>query len=382
MKNIIVCCDGTDNQFSGDHTNVIRAFKIAEGLPNQACYYDPGVGTLPLTGWVTKLGEWWSITEGLAFGAGLIADVQEAYGYLMKVYDPGDQIFLFGFSRGAFTVRSLAGMLNAVGLLFPDSDQLVPYATDYWKQCKGVDSTGAAVCAEFKATLARPCPVHFIGVWDTVSSVGFTNILFHNKSFPFTYRNPSVTHVRHAVSIDERRCFFRQNLMGRDYPGQDVKNVWFSGVHSDVGGGYPPDQSALSKLTFEWMMVEARNCGFKIDMGESPDSYAKELAHGQSPDPCGMQHESLQGAWWLAEVIPTGHFSVADEKYHWRMNLGSPRNIAIGRALPGLLIHESVLNRMDMVPGYRPRNLPDSSAGVRSLYQIEPRVPMASAAHE
>ena len=144
MKNIIICCDGTNNQFSGYHTNVIRTFKVAVGPPDQASYYDPGVGTQPLTGWVTKLGEWWSIIIGLAFGAGLTADIEEAYKYLMKVYEPGDQVFLFGFSRGAFTVRALAGMLHAVGLLYPNSDQLVPYATTYWRGYK--KKGGKSVC--------------------------------------------------------------------------------------------------------------------------------------------------------------------------------------------------------------------------------------------
>ena len=376
MKNIIVCCDGTDNQFSGDHTNVIRTFKVADGLPGQACYYDPGVGTLPLTGWMTKLGERWSIIEGLAFGAGLIDDVQEAYRYLMEVYEPDDRVFLFGFSRGAFTVRALAGMINAVGLLYPDSDQLVPYATRYWRQHRGTESPGGRVCAEFKATMARECPIHFIGVWDTVSSVGFKNIIFNVTSFPFTYRNPSVAHVRHAVSIDERRCFFRQNLVGRWNPAQDVKNVWFAGVHSDIGGGYPAVQSGLSKLAFEWMMVEAKACGFTIDLGGPEYGYGHELALGQAPDPCGMLHRSLHGVWYGAEILPIRHFSIVDEKYHWRMNLGQPRNIGVSRTLDGVSVHESVLNRMDLVPTYRPRNLPQSSAAVRSLYKIEPQRPL------
>jgi uncharacterized protein (DUF2235 family) len=376
MKNIIVCCDGTNNQFSGYHTNVIRVFKVAEGMPKQACYYDPGVGTLPLKGFVTKLGEWWSIVEGLAFGAGLIDDVQEAYQYLMKVYEDGDKVYLFGFSRGAFTVRALAGMLHAVGLLYPDSDQLVPYATNYWKQHGKEGSPGAKVCEEFKATLARECPIHFLGVWDTVSSVGFINLFFHCSAFPFTYENPSVKHVRHAVSIDERRCFFRQNLMGRAFPTQDVKNVWFAGVHSDVGGGYRPDESGLSKLAYEWIMVEAsKHLGFEIFVGGPADGYTNELSLGQPPDPCGKLHKSLVGFWWIAEFLPIGHYSTVDRKYHWRMNLGEPRDVAFSRALDGVFIHESVLDRMDADPGYRPPNLPGSSGDVRAQYKIEPRVP-------
>jgi uncharacterized protein (DUF2235 family) len=372
MKNIIVCCDGTDNQFSGYHTNVIRTFKVAGGPPGQVSYYDPGVGTQPLTGWVTELGEKWSIIKGLAFGAGLTADIGEAYQYLMKVYETGDQVYLFGFSRGAFTVRALAGMLHAVGLLYPNSDQLVPYATTYWKQYNAPG--GKDVCDEFKKTMARPCPVHFIGVWDTVSSVGLKNIILHLSDFPFTYMNPDVKHVRHAVSIDERRAFFRQNLMGRSDDVQDVRNVWFAGVHSDVGGGYKPSECGLSKITFEWMMAEAKACGFQINTGTGAGDYPDELGHGQSPNPCAELHDSLTGGWLLTEVIPTRHYSSVDKEYHWSMNLGSPRDIAVDRTTAGVAIHESVLERLDKkVPPYRPPNLPGSGAAVRAAaYTIEP----------
>jgi uncharacterized protein (DUF2235 family) len=374
VKNIIVCCDGTDNQFSGDHTNVIRAFKVADGLPGQACYYDPGVGTLPLSGFVTNLGERWSIIEGLAFGAGLIEDVQEAYEYLMAVYEPGDLIYLFGFSRGAFTVRALAGMINAVGLLYPDSNQLVPYATNYWRKHKGADSPGGKVCNEFKATLARDCPIHFVGVWDTVSSVGFANLFRNISSFPFTFRNPGVAHVRHAASIDERRCFFRQNLMGRSDPAQDVKNVWFAGVHSDVGGGYAPAESGLAKLAFEWMMVEALALGFTVDRGDLTAGYFHELGLGQPPDARGKLHRSLEGGWYVAEVLPMRRYSFHDQEYHMRLNLARPRDIEVSRTWPGVAVHQSVLDRMDAIPTYRPPNLPGSSAEVRAKYSIEPQV--------
>jgi uncharacterized protein (DUF2235 family) len=374
VKNIIVCCDGTDNQFSGDHTNVIRAFKVADGLPGQACYYDPGVGTLPLKGFVTNLGEKWSIIAGLAFGAGLIDDVQEAYGFLMAEYEEGDHIYLFGFSRGAFTVRCLAGMINAVGLLYPDCDQLIPYATSYWRKHGPEGSQGAAICAEFKATMAQDCPIHFVGVWDTVSSVGFFNLFRNMDRYPFTYRNPGVAHVRHAVSIDERRCFFRQNLMGRSDPGQDVKNVWFAGVHSDVGGGYSPAEAGLAKLAFEWMMVEAVALGFRVDMGDAEAGYSHELALGQPPQPSGILHRSLVGAWWVAEILPMRRYSFRDHKYHLRLNLARPRDADVSRGQPGVFVHESVLRRMDAVPAYRPPNLPNSSAEVRAQYHIEPQV--------
>ena len=189
--------------------------------------------------------------KGLAYGDGFFDNISDAYRFLIPSYQPEDRVFLFGFSRGAYTARAVAAVLHSVGLLHPDTDNLLSYALRYWQNDFGLQSPGGAVCAEFKATLARPCPVHFIGVWDTVSSVGYIN---NFRTFPHTAHNPEVTHVRHAVSIDERRSTFRQNLMSPATPEQDVKNVYFAGVHSDVGGGYAPAESSLAKGGFEWMM--------------------------------------------------------------------------------------------------------------------------------
>jgi len=376
MKNIVVCVDGTDNQFSGDHTNVIRTYKVAAASPGQILYYDPGVGSLPLPGFWSKLGQDLSIVAGLAFGAGLTDAIMEAYRYLMRTYEAGDQIYLFGFSRGAFTVRALAAMIHAVGLLDRDSEQLVPYALRYWQSHRGPRSPGGATCDEFKATLARDCPIHFIGVWDTVSSVGLRNTIFHLSSFPITFHNPAVQHARHAVSIDERRCFFRQNLIGKWEPAQDVKNVWFAGVHSDVGGGYPAAESGLSKLAFEWMMAEAHHCGLKLDLSAADGAYPQQLALGCGPDPLQQVHDSLVGGWYLAEVLPTHRFSARDGRHHWRAGLGSARDVFDSRAVDGVFLHESVLQKFEGDAGYRPPNLPGSAAAIRATYQIEPRGPL------
>jgi uncharacterized protein (DUF2235 family) len=124
-------------------------------------------------------------------------------------------------------------MLHSMGLVYPATENLLSYAQNYWLKDYGPQTKGGKIYAEFKATLARPCPVRLIGVWNTVGSVGFFN---NFRTFPHTMHNPEVTHVRHAVSIDERRAAFRQNLMLPIPPTQDVKNVYFAGVHSDVGG--------------------------------------------------------------------------------------------------------------------------------------------------
>ncbi len=232
-KNLVLCCDGTNNQFDGYHTNVIRTYKVARRNAGQLTYYDPGVGTMPEPWRTTKLDKRLSMLAGLIYGEGFFDNISDAYRFLIENYEPGDKIFLFGFSRGAYTARAVAALLHSIGLLHPATDNLLPYVQRYWQRDFGIQTPGGEVCAEFKRTLARMCPVHFVGVWDTVSSVGVIN---NFRTFPHTLHNPEVTYVRHAVSIDERRSTFRQNLMLPATPTQDVKNVWFAGVHSDVGG--------------------------------------------------------------------------------------------------------------------------------------------------
>ncbi len=106
QKNIAICCDSTDNQFDGDHTNVIRAYKVIRHHDEQLCFYDPGVGTMPEPWQTSKLGKRWSMLKGLAFGSGFLQNIEDAYRFLMSNYQPNDLIFLFGFSRGAFTARA------------------------------------------------------------------------------------------------------------------------------------------------------------------------------------------------------------------------------------------------------------------------------------
>jgi uncharacterized protein (DUF2235 family) len=366
-KNIILCCDGTNNQFSGDHTNVIRAYKVAERSARQVTFYDSGVGTMPEPWAEGRLARRWSMLKGLAFGSGFAQNIEDAYRFLMASYEAGDSLFLFGFSRGAFTVRALAGMLHSVGLLYPGTENLIPYAQRYWRKDFGPESEGGKLCAEFKSTLARQCPVHFIGAWDTVSAVGIINQF---RTFPFTLHNPEVTHVRHAAAIDERRSCFRQNLMFRDssLPAQDVKNVWFAGVHSDVGGGYQPVDAGLAKLSLDWMMREATACGMHIDRA----GLQHELhGVGAPPNSCADQHESLKGGWRFVELIPVRRFDWATQTHKWRWPLGTPRNVERNAAAPEVFLHQSVLDRIKGRPDYRPANLPHDEPTLRACFKIE-----------
>ena len=229
----------------------------------------------------------------------------------MEVYEDGDRVFLFGFSRGAFTVRSLAGMLHRCGLLRPTASNLVEYASKRYHQ-DDADENDAEVDAGFRATFARPCPVHFIGVWDTVESL----ILHAGRTWHDTRLTPETSWAYHALAIDERRRDFPPCLWDESSRAnaQVLEQVWFAGVHSDVGGWY--DERGLSNIALQWMMDKARACGMHLD----EDALAHPRHQG---DPLGMMHESYEGFWKLRgsrqRRIPEGariHRSVIDRRSH------------------------------------------------------------------
>src|ERR1700733_13121138 len=233
-KNIVICCDGTGNEFGNKNSNVIKLYKTLVCDAGQVAYYHPGVGTMGARSALTGIGKWWTRVIGLAFGYGFSDNVADAYQFLMRTFEPDDTVYVFGFSRGAYTARALCGMLHSVGLLSVGNEGLIPYAIRMVKSKK----IEFGVAADFKKTFSRECKPCFVGVWDTVCSLGWVYDAVH---FPFTTatKNPDLRFVRHAISIDERRAFFRQNLFGTpNNPQQDVVEVWFAGVHSDVGGSY------------------------------------------------------------------------------------------------------------------------------------------------
>lgn len=359
-KNIVICCDGTGNEFGDEISNVVTLYQTLACNSDQVAYYHPGVGTMGARAALTGISRWWTKTIGLAFGYGISDNIADAYQFLMRTFQPGDQVFVFGFSRGAYTARALCGMLHAVGLLTQGNEALIPYAIRMIKG-KRVDF---AVASKFKATFARDCKPHFVGVWDTISSVGW---IYNTVHFPFTRAttNPDLRIVRHAISIDERRAFFRQNLFGRPHnPQQDVLEVWFAGVHCDVGGGYPELNSQLSKIALRWMLLEAESAGLKID-----EPKTTEILGARSPDvalDCATanQHKSLRGWWWIAEVWPKiTHRLTPDNNWKpsLRLNLGRRRTIP-----GGCFIHESVEQRLAQAkPLYKPSNLPDQRTIVK-----------------
>ncbi len=352
-KNIVVCCDGTGNEFGEQKSNVVKLYKTLVCNANQIAYYHPGIGTMGARNALTRLGKGWTRVLGLAFGYGISDNIADAYQFLMKRFEPGDRVYVFGFSRGAYTARALCGMLHIVGLLTEDNEALIPYAIRMIKR-KKIDF---GVAADFKKTFSRECKPHFVGVWDTVSSLGWVYDAVH---FPFTRltKNPDFHIVRHAVSIDERRAFFRQNLFGLPHDDQqDIREIWFAGVHSDVGGGYSEPESQLSQIALRWMLCEAELVGLLIDLQRKADILGGKLPY-VVPDPTTRnQHESLSRFWWIAELWPKlSSVSAADGTWHKhiRLNLGRRRWIS-----PDALVHDSVKQRLaDATLSYKPSNLP------------------------
>lgn len=370
-KNIIVCCDGTGNQFGRENSNVVKLFQILDrtDLNRQIAFYDPGVGTLPAPealSLMTKKLTWWF---GLAFGHGIKRNVSEAYEYLMRYYEPGDKVYLFGFSRGSYTARVLAGMLYKCGLLERGAENHISYAYDLFRKAKN-----DTLARQFKKTFARPCPIHFAGLWDTVSTVGW---VYNPTSFPFTARNPDIRCFRHAISVDERRTHFRTNLLFPE-SDQDCKQVWFAGVHADVGGSYVEEESALSKIPLQWMASEAAKAGLLIDKQQFGMIVLGNGGYYQPPSASGIQHDQLRMfGWRIVEHLPRRYVKTVripatpdrpgeyqrQVEWAWAPFSGFYRSRPIQE---DAVVHQSVLDRMDdPALGYKPGNMP-------LKYQVEP----------
>ncbi len=281
----------------------------------QIGFYDPGVGTFGLFG--RFLGKKIGIFMGEAFGWGLQKNIEDAYEYLMSFYEEGDHLYLFGFSRGAFTVRSLAGMLHKCGLLHRGSKNLIPYASAMYNQ-----PDNNAITEGFKATYCQPCKPYFIGVWDTVESLGY----FYGKRFFDATLHHDTPYGYHAIAIDEKREKFLPSIWdeANKAPHQTIEQVWFPGVHADVGGSYT--ERGLSDGAFEWMMWRSYRAGLRLK---------SNWRDGLETDPTDSKslHESRTGLWKL-----------------WP---------AVHRDIPeGALVHQSVVDRINAGLGYNPLNLP------------------------
>ncbi|OBT79918.1 hypothetical protein VF21_01549 [Pseudogymnoascus sp. 05NY08] len=198
-RTIVICLDGTGDQFDGDNSNVVNFVAcLKKDDPNQLTYYQSGIGTYDGHGMKSGI----SAAIDMAVGSGLGTHVKDAYRFIMENYIEGDKICLLGFSRGAYTVRCLAGMLHKVGLLPKQNRAQVAFAYRFYRNDT---PKGWKMSAEFKKTFCTNVQVHFVGLWDCVASVGFIP-----RTLPFS-KTPTNTirHFRHAMALDEHRAKFK-----------------------------------------------------------------------------------------------------------------------------------------------------------------------------
>jgi len=329
-KKIVLCADGTWNTPHGpaalpNDTNVRKLYELVANQADQLKYYDSGVGTN---------GTPFEHFFGGAMGDGLFEKVQDGYGFLAYVWDPGDDIYIFGFSRGAYTARSLGGMIAYFGVPNRNLDnRTVARIFEAYRITDHAQKLAA------KKELAdyyglEEVNVKMVGVWDTVGALGIPGHLFSafdqaKYGFLDTTLNQCVQKAYHAISIDERRAQFAPTLW-TDAAGNprsndaEVQQVWFPGVHCDVGGSYLEQE--LSNVTLRWMIDNARANGLVFD-----EAQVKKCLNAPPYHPEGRAHDE-----W--KVIP------------W----GLPKH----RIVPdNAVMSNTVAERMKRVAEYRPENL-------------------------
>jgi Uncharacterized alpha/beta hydrolase domain (DUF2235) len=273
-KNIVLCIDGTGDWAGTNSTNVIEIFERCD-RETQRVFYTGGVGTLANATALSKSRRMFLKLLDLAVATGLRDNVLQAYDYLVEEYEPGDRIYLFGFSRGAFACRLVAAVIHRFGILRREHKNLSPYV---WQTISSFSSfaefiqSSDRIKSQFAVTIdkesgSKDAPIHFAGLFDTVSSVG---IFERFKVFPYTDKNSSIQIVRHAVSIHETRNAFPESPF-KPYPNQDVLEVWFPGVHRDVGGGESSDPG-YENDTLHWMIEEAKIAGLSLTQDREPEA--------------------------------------------------------------------------------------------------------------
>ncbi|KZP18218.1 hypothetical protein FIBSPDRAFT_745593 [Athelia psychrophila] len=301
-RNLVINLDGTSNHYGLKNTNAIELYSHIDVSGYQLKYYNSGIGNSAQPSWTSlsyylqSMGNMIDLAIAWNFEKVLLG----AYRWLSEHYKPGDRIFLFGFSRGAFHVRALAGMIEKIGLMHEGNEEQIPFAFELYASIFGPEREKAA--KHFKETFSiKRVRVHFIGVWDTVSSIG----IFRGKTLPLTDSCDHVCAFRHALALDERRV----NLLPECIAGPskkkfpiNAKEVWFPGSHSDLYVGMHVSQLPVPLL---WMENEALMAGLHI----SRASINWRVHDLRESEPTG----SLSGAWWPLECLP----------FRWKANSGS-----------------------------------------------------------
>ena len=376
MKNIVLCSDGTGNAGGkGYGTNVWQLFRSLDlnghiwdpTLCEQVAYHDDGVGTRD-----NPFHRLW----GQATGWGLSQNMRQLYMFLVNNYEPGDRIYIFGFSRGAYTARSLAGLIAMCGVLDRrrfDVDELEKLSRQALRILRSAFVRGVSRWLQGEAAITQheqsvqqaarkfrteyavqvegsdsgEVPIEFVGVWDTVDAYGFpsdtvaewVHFIIYAYKFPDTRLSRLVRAGRQAIAIDDERRTFHPVLWDEDaeHPGR-IKQVWFAGVHANVGGGYP--KQGLAMISLDWMMSEA-----EADRDDLPGlrfiSEAREAIR-RSANPYDKLYNSRTGL-----ALAYGY---------------DPRELqatVTGHGIDRPAVHESVIRRLrSATEGYAPLSLP------------------------
>lgn len=334
-KRIVFCADGTW-ETAAKRTNVYRFYKALTLGADQIPFYDEGVGAD---------GNPISNLLGGAFGTGLWEKIKRGYAKLAQVYMSGDEVYLFGFSRGAYTARSLAGMIAAVGLPTEDfTDKLVDTAFKAYRD----KNNRQKILARLKNNHLETPKIKMVGVWDTVGALGIPSAVGLNDPIAYgfldTGLSPIIENAYHALAIDEKRAQFQPTLWtGKPAPGQFVQQVWFAGCHADVGGGgIDPeiDTESLTDITLGWMLARAKGHGLSFNK-DVLDAYQLPIKPEYSLD---VIHES----WKVVNGLPI------HRKVDQNANLAN-----------------SVRVRCDLDSSYRPRPLKFTKTGLSKQYPLD-----------
>ena len=328
-KRVVICADGTWNKPEKDPkkdfpTNVLklaRAIKpVAKDQLPQQVFYDWGVGSYE------------SQVSGGVTGKGLHKNIMDDYRYIVQNYAPDDELYFFGFSRGAYTIRSLCGLINNCGIVKRADAALIQAAFNHYKKSGKDYSPRGKKSIEFRKQHSHPSRnIKFVGVWDTVGAMGipisFLGLFDDKDEFYDTKIGSNISIARHALAIDEHRSDFEPTVW-MPQPNMDLKQVWFSGAHANIGGSYKPDKdgSLSSDQSLDWMIKEAARAGLTVE---------PHLNKNINKKPLSTIHNSRRSFYRIKK------------KFYREIDHGKSE----------VLIHESVKARWLDDPKYRPDNL-------------------------
>ena len=383
-KNLVICFDiEADLGMTGRRTNVIKLYHSLPHDTHQVTCYLPArnstiresegdakallkaLAHLNLADITLAFANLFIHTDEFArliyytFGQGIREQVIAAYNFLVDNYEDDDRVFLFGAGHAAYVAFLVATFTHSFGLIEARYKADVPGIFRYYAKdnLRTQGRKASQLKPEFfKSTFSRSCRLEFLGFWDMVEP----GWIYRTISLPGPGHDFGVRTVRHAVSIDERRHWFRNILLGDQRAlNIDFREVWFAGAHSDVVGGYPEPESGLSQLALEWLLGEASVAGLRIDARRGRVMLGLEkgcvpgLQDLVAPSATAPLHSPLRGLWWEFEVLPQRYRDPLTGKVRLIVPMGRRREIP-----DNSYVHRSVLERMEHLSDYKPANLP------------------------